>query len=344
MMAHKKARKVKVRKFRESDVEDALEIFTADRLIHNEEERERTRKGLLKNAKEPEWYDHFLIAELDGRVVGRVILELAYPPYSELINLYVLPAYQRRGIGTSLVQQCIRIASTSNCFVMAVMADPVGNLPAHRLYSKFGFKPGILGDPSKQRGHMWLFRFSEESWISEFLKNHPFAEPSVSQAKVDFHGRMLYQMSWRDPQTVEKVELYLEGQPSQTLEGTMPRVAGFSYMEKNKELDLLVEEEDKTLKPGTTSSFSFTIWNSAPKPIQFSLVTSIPDGTKITPQSLSSIQVEARNEKKTQFRITWIPNCKLPDFTSFSTVLATCYLNVENSNSPLFASAGFRKE
>jgi len=70
--------KVKVRKFQESDVEDVLEIFTAYGLIHTEEEQERTRQSLRKNAIEPEWYDHFLVAEMDGKVVGRVILEADY--------------------------------------------------------------------------------------------------------------------------------------------------------------------------------------------------------------------------------------------------------------------------
>jgi len=202
-------------------------------LIHNEEEWERTRKSLRKNAVEPEWYDHFLVAELDGKMVGRVLLEYAYPPYSELINMYVLPDHQGIGVGSRLFQRCIEMASANKCFVMSTMTDPIGNLPAHRLISKFGFKPGILGDPSKPRGHMWLFRFSEQSCMSEFLKRHPFAEPFVSRLKVDFHGQMLYRMSWRDPQTEENMNLYLEGQPSQTPEGTMPRISGFSYEEKN---------------------------------------------------------------------------------------------------------------
>ena len=141
-------KEVKVRRFREGDVEDVLGIFTADGLIHNEEERERTRKGLQKSAREPKWYDHYLVAEVDGKVVGRVILEAAYPPYSELVNLYVLPEYQGIGVGSCLVQSCVKTATTSKSFVMSVMTDPVGNLPAHRLYSKFSFRPGILGDPS----------------------------------------------------------------------------------------------------------------------------------------------------------------------------------------------------
>lgn len=339
-------KKANVRKFQESDVEDVLEIFASDGLIHNEEERERTRKGLRKNAIEPDWYDHFLVAELEGKVVARVLLQVAYPPYSELINIYVLPAYQGRGIGTSLVQECIRIASGTNCFVMSVMADPVGNLPAHRLYSKFGFRPGILGDPSLKRGHMWLFRFSEESSVSEFLKRHPFSEPSVSQSKVDFHGRMLYRMVWRDPQTKEKLELYVEGQPSQTPEGTMPRISGFSYEERDRGLEVLMKEESKSIRQGETCRFSLFFRNSGSKSLQITLGASLLDGTTLRPmpQTLGQLEISPGNEKALQFELACPANCKLLDFTTFPTVLATCFFTIEGLQYPLFASAGFEKK
>jgi GNAT superfamily N-acetyltransferase len=345
MMAYGRTmREIKVRKFQESDVEDVLEIFASDGLIRNDEERERIRKGLMKNAKAPEWYDHFFVAEVDGRVVGRVILEAAYPPYSELINLYVLPDYQGMGVGSALVRSCIEKASANGSFLMSAMTDPAGNLPAYRLYSKFGFRPAILGDPSLKRGHMWLFRFSEECCVSEFLRRHPFAEPKVSHSKGNFHNRMLYQMSWKDPQTEERIDLYIEGQPSQISEGTMPRIAGLSCKEKDLELELLLKEENETIKQGQTSKFYFTLWNLGSRPVQSPLSTSIPDGTTLTPQSPSSVKVGAKEEKTIQFKFTWIPQSKLPDFTSFPTIIVTCYLNAESFEHPLFTSAGFRKE
>jgi len=335
-----------VRKFQESDVEDVLEIFASDGLIHNEEERERTKKGLRKNAIEPDWYDHFVVAELEGKVVARVLLEAAYPPYSELINLYVLPAYQGRGIGTSLVQECLRIADASNCFVMSVMADPVGNLPAHRLYSKFGFKTGILGDPSKQRGHMWLFRFSENSLVSEFIRRHPFAEPSVSESKVNFHERMLYRMSWRDPQTKEKIELYLEGQPSQTPEGTMPRISGISYKERDLQSEVLVKEQRKTISQGEKSEFAISFWNLSSIPLRFSFSASVPDGTMLNllPQYAPSIEIGPRSEKNIEFEFIWSSGCSLPNFTSFATAIVTCFFINEELEHPLFVTAGFEKK
>lgn len=259
-------------------MEDVLEIFTADGLIHNEEGRERAREGLEKNAREPEWYDHYLVAEGDGKVVGRVILEAAYPPYSELVNLYVLPEYQRIGVGSCLVQSCVKTATTSKSFVMSVMTDPVENLPAHRLYSKFSFRPGIIGDPSSERGHMWLFRFSEESCVSEFLTRHPFAEPEVSRSRVHFHDRMLYRMSWPDPQTKDGMDLFIEGQPSQTLEGTMPRIAGLSYQEGDTNLELSAMEKDDSISEGRGSGFTVGIRNKAPHPFSYHHLLQSPTG------------------------------------------------------------------
>jgi GNAT superfamily N-acetyltransferase len=338
--------KIVVRKLQERDVEDVVEIFAADGLIHNEEERDRTRKRLKRTASEPVWYDHFLVAEMDGRVVGRVILEAAYPPYSELINLYVLPKYQGIGVGSRLVKSCIRTASSKKCFLMSAMADPVGNLPAHRLYSKFGLRPGILGDPSVKRGHMWLFRFSKESCISEFLKKHPFAEPSVSPSKLGFHDQMLYRMSWRDPQTEDKIDLFIEGQPSQTPDGTAPRIAGLSYKEKDLEIEALVKEQNRTIRRGETSGFTTSFWNLGSKPLQTAFNFFIPNGAILSPlpENLSPIEIDPRNEKTIQFEFTWSFDCRLPDFTTFPTILATCCFTVEGLKYPFFISAGFEKK
>jgi GNAT superfamily N-acetyltransferase len=336
-------REVKVRKFQQSDVEDVLEIFTEDGLIHNEEERERTWQSLEKSARQPEWYDHYLVAEMDGRVVGRVLLESAYPPYSELINLYVLSEFRGIGVGSRLVQSCIETASTHNSSVITVMADPVGNPLAHRLYSKFGFRPGILGDPSLKRGHMWLFRLSEETCISEFLGRHPFAEPKVSHSKVNFHNRMLYQMSWTDTQTWDKMDLFIEGQPSQTPEGTMPRISGVSYKEEELGLEALVREQSATIRQGETSGFTVSFWNLGSKPMELSLSGSISEGTYLSPmpENFSPLEIELENEKTLQFGFTWLSRGNIPDYTSFSTVISTCFFAFESFKHPSFVSSGF---
>jgi hypothetical protein len=223
------------------------------------------------------------------------------------------------------------------------MTDPVGNLPAQRLYSKFGFKQAILGDTSIKRGHMCLFQFSEESLVLEFLKRHPFTEHSISSSKVDFHGRMLHLMAWKDTQTKEKLALYIEGQPSQTPKGTMSRICGVSCDDIG--IEALVREESKTITQGGNTKFAISIWNLSSKPLEIPLNVSIPEGTILNPltQYTFLIKINPAKEKNIHFELTWSSSCKLPDFTTFSTVLATVFFAVEGITHPLFVSAGFDK-
>ena len=335
-----------VRRFHERDIEDVVEIFACVGLIRDDEERESYRKKLEKAATEPRWYDHYLVAELKGRVVGRVILEAAYTPYCELINLYVHSDHRRIGVGSSLVQACIELASKLQCSVISLMTEPVGNLAAHKLFSNFGFRPGILGDPSLERGHTWFFRFSEESFVSKFLWRHPFAEPSVSPSKIGFHDRMLYRMAWRDPQSNEALALYLRGQPSQTVKGTMPRIAGFSYREGDIRVDGAVKEQQKTIREGETCSFTMSLWNAGSKSLDLTFNTFIPEGTMLSPspEELGTVNISPEEGEEIRFEFTWLSGYSLPDFTTFPTVTATCFLNIEDTNQPIFVSAGFERE
>ena len=335
-----------VRRFHERDIEDIVEIFASVGLIRDDEERELYRKNFEKSALEPRWYDHHLVAELSGEVVGRVILEAAYPPYCELINLYVHSDHRRIGIGSSIVQACIELASKLNCSVMSLMTEPVGNLAAHRLFSKFGFRIGIPGDPSLERGHAWLFRFSEESFVRRFLWRHPFAEPSVSHSKISFNEQMLYCMGWRDPQSDESLALYLRGQLSQTVEGTMPRIAGFSHREGDMWVEGAVKEQQKTIGEGETCRFTLSLWNTGSKPLELTFNTSIPEGTMLSPspEELGTVYIPPEEGEAILFEFTWLSGHSLPDFTTFPTVPATCFLNIQGTDRPILVSAGFERE
>jgi len=190
---------------------------------------------------------------------------------------------------------------------------------------------------------MWLFRFSEESCVSEFLKRHPFAEPVISSTKTDFHDRILYNMAFKDPQTEKELALYVEGQPSQTSEGTMPRMSGFSC--KDIGLEALVREESKTIIKGGNAGFTVSIWNLSSKPLRIATTVSLPKGTKLNASTKNnfSITISPANVKNLYYEFTWPVDCQLPDFTTFSTVPATIFLKVEDFNHPFFVTAGFNK-
>jgi hypothetical protein len=125
----------------------------------------------------------------------------------------------------------------------------------------------------------------------------------------------------------------------------MPRIAGCSYKEKDTAVDVLVQEQTKIIKQGGKSHFTISLWNLGFKLIQIMLNTSIPNGMTLTPQpqQIIPVKIDGKNEKTMQFELTWPSSCKLPIFTTFSTVPATCYFIIENFENPLFGSAGFEK-
>jgi [ribosomal protein S18]-alanine N-acetyltransferase len=82
--------------------------------------------------------ERLIVAECSARLVGfasyRVIVQ-----ETELLNLAVLPAFRRRGIGARLLQEVIR--SARECGVSDLFLEVrEGNRGALRLYEHFGFQ------------------------------------------------------------------------------------------------------------------------------------------------------------------------------------------------------------
>lgn len=83
-----------------------------------------------------------LVAELDGHVVGHVMVSHAdlrhadgtARPVAMLSPLAVEPAHQRRGIGAALVHAVVRAADDRGEPLILLQGDP-------RYYGRFGFEP-----------------------------------------------------------------------------------------------------------------------------------------------------------------------------------------------------------
>jgi len=88
------------------------------------------------------------------------------------------PSYRGRGIGKRLAEECIRISEDRGFYIQYLMTD-VSSSIAHRLHSKYGFIPVILPQKIVKGRDMWLYRFSKETFIKEFLNTHPFTRYSV---------------------------------------------------------------------------------------------------------------------------------------------------------------------
>lgn len=90
------------------------------------------------------------IIQADGRDVGGLWLE-SHADSLYIVELQVLPEWQGRGIGTSVLQDLIAQATRSGIPVeLSVL--PV-NPRAQRLYERLGFKVTDVGDPFIRMRH-----------------------------------------------------------------------------------------------------------------------------------------------------------------------------------------------
>ncbi len=141
---------------------------------------EENRREFLKRAYKPENLaaainvpDHwFYVAELEQEIIGfGHFLRRYHPnrPRAELVRLYILPAYQNWGIGSTILKTgLVALAETEieQCFV-SVQA---GNTPAQRFYERHGF--------SYQRSH-GQFLGTQIVTLVEYVR--PISELEVSQ-------------------------------------------------------------------------------------------------------------------------------------------------------------------
>ena len=94
--------------------------------------------------KLPETEDEFLVARLDGRTVGFVGIHRLRGEIGEMrhvgeVGIIVHPDFQRRGIGTKLLQACLSLAGRRG--FKRLEADTLANNKAmRRLLEKFDFK------------------------------------------------------------------------------------------------------------------------------------------------------------------------------------------------------------
>jgi len=254
-------------------------------------------------------YSKVLIALSDDRVVGKVTLDVAFPPYAEIVNLIVHPEYQGKGIGTKLIEACIEISESKGHNIQFLMTE-YDNIPALNLYKKFNFYPAILS----KRKQLWLFRFGKGSFVENFLKTHPLFEFKVSRKKVSFHGEKFYEISFTDIMSNARLKVYFRGQPGQ--EGTMPRIAGISVMEEKKAFDLVAYE----------NPFELGIFNYG-EAVSLKIEPLSPNGLEVFIEKQILKLSKNQNEKvKIDFKKTGDFDTPL-DYLSFKMIVASFRIN-----------------
>lgn len=80
----------------------------------------------------------YLVAEYEGQIIGECGVHFACDE-GEITNVAVLPAFRVRGIGRALMEELLKQGGMLGIreFTLEVRA---GNIPAIRLYEKFGFQ------------------------------------------------------------------------------------------------------------------------------------------------------------------------------------------------------------
>jgi ribosomal protein S18 acetylase RimI-like enzyme len=80
----------------------------------------------------------FLVAEMQGTVVGHIYANAQKPPILTIARLYVLPDRQRRGIGKRLLHEVTTRYPTCNVVRLVVEAE---NAKGLAFYEREGFHP-----------------------------------------------------------------------------------------------------------------------------------------------------------------------------------------------------------
>jgi ribosomal protein S18 acetylase RimI-like enzyme len=103
--------------------------------------------------------EHFLVAELDGAVIGVVALlapgdpaaAVAHPDEAELTRLAVSSAARRKGVGRALANRCAELARDRAWRVIALWSRPY-QTAGHRLYESLGYERAPARDGVDETG------------------------------------------------------------------------------------------------------------------------------------------------------------------------------------------------
>jgi GNAT superfamily N-acetyltransferase len=327
-------RNIAIRTIREGDVDDVVEMYS--------------RVGVPMDAQtvrswcEESPYTRRLVAEADGRAVGKVTLDTAYPPYSELVNLMVHPDHRRRGVASRLVRGCLEAAEGRRCPMTLLMTEP-GNTAAINLYARNGFLTSVPGGPG-EREHTWMIRLPDDSLAGRFNGEHASSLFTPPRDRTKFQDRPLYEMRWNDPETGDYLGFFLEGQPGQPAQGgTAPRIAGATVKEGTVTADILVLEGKTTVETGGDARFRLLTANNGEEDLHIEGIGHLhPEGVTMFEESALPMTMKPGKEAITRFKARLDPGFDVP-ILSFSTVLLTLSVRIRGVEAPILVTAGFER-
>jgi GNAT superfamily N-acetyltransferase len=93
-------------------------------------------EALARTVLERHWHGSHIVL-LDAERVGQIKVTEGPEGWVYLAEILLLPAYQRRGLGTCIVQDVIDVAERAGC---NLELQVLSSNPARRLYERLGFR------------------------------------------------------------------------------------------------------------------------------------------------------------------------------------------------------------
>lgn len=124
--------------------EDIEECYELNKLIFNEEYGLEDVKELYLKLHDNSDEYRFLVAKLDGKIVGYTSVIMAYnlfdgkKPFMTLWWVGTHPKYRNKGIATKLFEKIEDIAKEKSCELIYFTSDE-DNTVAHKFYQKMGY-------------------------------------------------------------------------------------------------------------------------------------------------------------------------------------------------------------
>lgn len=220
--------KAQIRTFEARDLEAYAEMKS---LLENESYQ---ASDFTSHLEKPKWCTN-LVCEVDGKLIGRLLIDQFFPFYPELINFDIHPDYQKQGYGTLLARSALKWMLEEAQAIPILKTEP-DNLGAQKLYSKMGFCTVIPNSNELDEWKAYLHQYPLVSWIIEkspkvelsptFIKEDicklssrmndvKNPKPTILQELMQ-KMRHSYELNLFDPQTNEfSLILMINGQPDQ---------------------------------------------------------------------------------------------------------------------------------
>jgi len=143
---------IRIRDLEENDLKEATELVVRLKKFNSEHDplfalAENLENIVMNYLKESITLDtrDVLVADDEGKIVGIILAEIVdrlfYEPAKEvrITELYVLPAYRKKGLGKKLLDEMVKKERNKGCGILTV-EFPTENLLAHKFYTSQGMR------------------------------------------------------------------------------------------------------------------------------------------------------------------------------------------------------------